>query len=384
MSLLKFPIKFQHEGETYTAFFRPTGESKYAKVQVRTFPQKVLVGELRIAFEEHENYQVAAQSALRAIKGGSHAPAPTAKPQVQKSADAPASKKDAPEPGSGDPLLPRVSSDPLRSRATVLARDLKPDEAYLPVREDGTVSRYYTRLESVNKKDVSILVLIPQGKGHSEWRRSIVPHGDKFVVYAGEDFLFPSEGRKKYLKDKGDNVPLALSHELPEPEAEPSSSAPKTSASTLTKPPTAKTPTSKADKGPKNLSSAFKLPTKSRPSTSKEATMPTATKEKKATTKTAEPVRGGNAPQSLGLKTNKTVFESWGIAFKRHGTASDAPKKIVAHMKEDFPKRDTQWQKWVNALRARYNSGSLPNTAKPKNPIPVYSDKRTGHDRRDK
>ena len=49
-----------------------------------------------------------------------------------------------------------------------------------------------------------------------------------------------------------------------------------------------------------------------------------------------------------------------------------APKLIVAHMKAEFPKKKCDFPKWVNVVRAMYNSGKLPNTAAPKTKIPVY------------
>jgi hypothetical protein len=94
-----------------------------------------------------------------------------------------------------------------------------------------------------------------------------------------------------------------------------------------------------------------------------------------------------NAPQAT-TKKGLTVYEAWGKAFEAHAAKPNAPEMIVKAMEASFPGRKTKWEKWVNAVRARYNAGKLPGAAKPKEKIAVYkyeeAPARTGSERRKK
>lgn len=78
-----------------------------------------------------------------------------------------------------------------------------------------------------------------------------------------------------------------------------------------------------------------------------------------------------NSRLAVGKTTKKDVWETWGIAFQKYGTKADAEKHIAEFMEEEFPGRKTQFSKWVNNVRIRYNNGKLGVPA-PTEPIPVY------------
>jgi hypothetical protein len=89
-----------------------------------------------------------------------------------------------------------------------------------------------------------------------------------------------------------------------------------------------------------------------------------------------KPVRdlkfGQQAPQRTGDRSGLPIYAVWGKAFRTFGKCHDAPERIVKYMEAEFPGRKTQWKKWVNAVRARFNSGKLPQAQPFENPIPVY------------
>lgn len=78
-----------------------------------------------------------------------------------------------------------------------------------------------------------------------------------------------------------------------------------------------------------------------------------------------------NAPQAHS-SNGLTVYEAWGKAFEANGTKPDAPKQIVGFMTKQFPGRKTDWSRWVNPVRARYNAGKLPGVKQPLTKIKPY------------
>ena len=72
----------------------------------------------------------------------------------------------------------------------------------------------------------------------------------------------------------------------------------------------------------------------------------------------------------------KSVPNTWGLAFKKHGTSKNAVKEIVSFMKSEFPDKETDWSKWVDLVRGRYNRGEL-GQPKPKAPLAPYNGKRS-------
>lgn len=59
---------------------------------------------------------------------------------------------------------------------------------------------------------------------------------------------------------------------------------------------------------------------------------------------------------TYGKTTNVGVFQTWYIAFQKFGTN---PQAIVKFMKDEYPNRKTDWGKWVNSMRQRYNAGKI-------------------------
>jgi len=102
----------------------------------------------------------------------------------------------------------------------------------------------------------------------------------------------------------------------------------------------------------------------------------TRTMHNKVETLKKKPVRdasfGKQAPQRLGAKSGLSVYYCWGKAFAQYGNHHDAPEKIVKHMQTEFPGRKTQWKRWVNPIRARFNHGKLPGVNKPAQSLEVY------------
>lgn len=86
-----------------------------------------------------------------------------------------------------------------------------------------------------------------------------------------------------------------------------------------------------------------------------------------AASKSKEAGRKEVLKKTMGKTTGVGVFDTWGIAFKKHGKD---PKSVVAFMKGEYPQRDTEWAKWVNGMRQRYNRGLLGE--KPTEAIPAY------------
>lgn len=60
--------------------------------------------------------------------------------------------------------------------------------------------------------------------------------------------------------------------------------------------------------------------------------------------------------KTIGKTTGVGVFDTWGIAFSKHGKD---PKAVVTFMKAEYPHRDTNWAKWVDGMRQRFNRGML-------------------------
>lgn len=75
--------------------------------------------------------------------------------------------------------------------------------------------------------------------------------------------------------------------------------------------------------------------------------------------------------KTIGKTSQKSITETWGIAFEKHGKSKNPAKDIVAYLKSEYPDRKTNWAKWVNGMRQRYNRGLLGNTA-PTEPIKPY------------
>lgn len=75
-----------------------------------------------------------------------------------------------------------------------------------------------------------------------------------------------------------------------------------------------------------------------------------------------------------GIKTKKSVFETWVVALQKYGNdPKTAIKNIDAFMRSNFPKRKTNWAKWANLVRQRYNRGAfLKGTPIPRKPLAVF------------
>lgn len=65
--------------------------------------------------------------------------------------------------------------------------------------------------------------------------------------------------------------------------------------------------------------------------------------------------------KTIGKTTGVGIFDTWAIGFQKHGKD---PKAVVAFMKAEYPVRTTDWAKWVNGMRQRYNAGKLGVTPK--------------------
>lgn len=88
-------------------------------------------------------------------------------------------------------------------------------------------------------------------------------------------------------------------------------------------------------------------------------------KSKKADPKTST----AKVSKTKGATTGVGVFDTWALAFKKHGAD---PKAVVAFMKSEYPGRSTDWAKWVNGMRQRYNRGLLTGGTAPSIPIDPY------------
>lgn len=71
--------------------------------------------------------------------------------------------------------------------------------------------------------------------------------------------------------------------------------------------------------------------------------------------------------KTVGKTTGVGIFDTWYIAFQKHGKD---PKAVVSFLKAEYPGRATNWEKWVNGMRQRYNRGLL--GTKPTTPLESY------------
>lgn len=88
--------------------------------------------------------------------------------------------------------------------------------------------------------------------------------------------------------------------------------------------------------------------------------------EMKLTKKVAAPA-SGKVSKTKGKTTGVGIFDTWHVAFKKHGKD---PKAVVQFMKDEYPGRTTDWSKWANGMRQRYNRGLL--GPKPETPLAPY------------
>jgi hypothetical protein len=86
----------------------------------------------------------------------------------------------------------------------------------------------------------------------------------------------------------------------------------------------------------------------------------------------AKEVKPGRERKTAGKTSGVGVFATWAVAFKKHG---GDPKAVASFMHSEYPSRDTNWTKWVDAMRQRYNRGLLTDGDKPGTPIPPYKAK---------
>lgn len=76
-----------------------------------------------------------------------------------------------------------------------------------------------------------------------------------------------------------------------------------------------------------------------------------------------------------GKSTKKGVMKTWVVALEKYKDAPNPVQKMDQFLKKEFPKRKTNWGKWANLVRQRYNRGALVPGLKPRKAIPRFVSK---------
>jgi hypothetical protein len=78
-------------------------------------------------------------------------------------------------------------------------------------------------------------------------------------------------------------------------------------------------------------------------------------------------------PASVPAKAKKPgVFKTWIVALEKFGRGKDPVKNIASYLHQQFPNRKTNWAKWANLIRQRYNRGAFVKGEKPSKAIPLF------------
>ncbi len=331
-----FPISFKtKDGQSFTARFKDVGDPK--NILVLVSKNKILVHKTLLPRPTSEvlSWGALAFSSFPKKSTEESENESQPKPVVPRSEAVPLSGKPTktlnktnPKPAGRSEVLRDVSTN----RDVVLAKDCRPDELYRTAKSADPQKQYLARLEGRSPKGLYVFQVY---FAHlRDWSRIELDENYPFTFFRAAS--------EKELKTK----PTSLNKSQEEIEM----------------------PKSKAKAKPKPKPKAKPVETEDEEEPSEVVDLDSDIEEIEVEEEIEEQVNAPKVVSSKGLG----VYQSWGQAFLKFGKKANAPQEIVNFMKKSFPKRKTNWGKWVNVVRIKYNAGMLPGVNKPAEKLRPY------------